>query len=254
MKRFTIRLLIALVTFFLGTTVAALWATSRHAPVKTYQNVANLNAPRLETDTDIRQSGYLKAIEITNHNQEYPVSARWLEDMSIDPVTVDLDIGESIEDQLIILHTYPGESWEFKVEQQFETSLTVMDEGPHIDLLDWKHYTSAWEEIRMIERNHFLTSTVGPSESSKFPQVTRREIFVAVKKAERKLYADYYETARTAGDPVDEKWSQRARQCQSTGEYPCAVSVSTIRLRIKVKEDGEWKIIKRMEFIVPMGC
>ncbi|HEX8652774.1 MAG TPA: hypothetical protein VF708_18300 [Pyrinomonadaceae bacterium] len=254
MQRFTIRLLIALLTFFLGTTAAALLATSRPALVKEYDHAADLNAPRLETDTDIRQSDYLKAIEIVGHNQEYPVTARRLEDMSRDPVTVDLDLAESIEDQLIILHTYPGESWEFKVEQQFETSLTVMDEGPHIDLLDWKHYTSAWKEIRMIERNKFLTSKIGESEPLKFPQVTKKEILVAVKEAERKLYADYYETAKIAGDPVDEKWSKLARQCKSSQDYPCTVSVSKIRLRIKVKDGDQWKTIKQMEFNVPMGC
>ena len=254
MKRFTIRLLIALLTFFLGTTAAALLATSRHTPIKEYNHVANLNAPRLKTDINIRQSDYLEAIEIVGHNQEYPVTAKRLEDMSIDPIPVDLDLGESIEDQLIILHTHPGESWEFKVEQQFETSLTVMDEGPHIDLRDWKHYTSAWEEIKMIERNKFLTSTIGESEPSKFPQVARKEIVVAVKEAERKLYADYYETARAAGDPVDEKWSKLARQCKSSLDYPCTVSISKIRFRIKVKDGDQWKTIKRMEFNVPMGC
>jgi hypothetical protein len=251
MQRFTARLLIALLTFFLGTTAAALLATSRPALVKEYNNAANLNAPRLETDADIRHSDYLKAIEIAGHNQEYPVTARWLEDMPGDPVTVDLDLAESIEDQLIILHTYPGESWEFKVEQQFETSLTIMDEGPHLDLLDWKHYTSAWKEIKMVERNKFLTSEINESESSKFPKVTSREIQRAVGGADKKLYADYTESA---DDPVGEKWANTARQCKSSLDYPCTVSVSKIRFRIMVKEGDRWKIIKRMEFNVPMGC
>ena len=252
MKHLTIRLLIAVFTLFLGVTAVTLWAASR--PVRRYHKVANLNAPRLETGINIRQSEYLKAIEIKSHNTEYPVTARRLEDLSTNPVSVDLDLGESIEDQIIILHTYPGESREFKVEQQFETSLTVMGEGPHFDLLDWKHHTSEWEEIKMIGRNEFLTNRIGESESSKFPNVTGKEISAAVKEAERKLYADYYEAAESGVDPVDEKWSRLARTCKSPQDYPCAVSVNKIRFQIKVKDGDQWKIIRRVEFNVPMGC
>lgn len=252
MKRLTIRLLLTLFILFLGVTATTLWAAGR--PVRRYHKVAALNAPRLDTGINIRPSDDLKAIEIISHNKEYPVTARRLEDLSTNPTSVNLDLGESIENQLIILHTYPGESREFKIEQRFETSLTVMDEGPHIDLLDWKHYTSRWEEIKMIGKNEFLTSQIGESESSKFPHVTGEEISTAVKEAERKLYADYYEAAQSSGEPVDEKWSKLARTCKSPQDYPCAVSVNKISFQIKVKDGDQWKIIKRVEFNIPMGC
>lgn len=232
MKHLMMRLLIALLTLFLGVTAATLWAAS--PSIRKYHQVVNLNAPGLDTGINIRESDYLKAIEIINHNREYPITARMIEDLSTNPVGVDLDLGESIEDQIIFLHTHPGESVEFRVEQQFETSVTIMDEGPHVDLVDWKHYTSAWEELKMIGRNEFLTSKISGSESSKFPHVTGKEISAAIKE--------------------DEKWSQLARTCKSAQDYPCAVSVNKIRFRIAVRDGDQWKIIKQVEFNVPMGC
>lgn len=261
MKHFIIRLLVAACAFFLGATAATLWAISRRAPTVKYNNVAPVNAQQARMDVEIqepaievRQPGYLKAIEIAQHNKEYPITARRLEDLSADPVAIDLDLGEGIEDQLIILRAYEGESREFKIEQQFETSMTVSGEGPHLDLLDWKHYTSEWEEIKMIERNVFLTSKISESESQKFPKVTWKELYNAVMKADRKLYADYYESAGTEDDPADSKWLKLVRQCKSPQDNPCAVSVSKIRFRIKAKEGERWKIIKRLEFNLPMGC
>ncbi len=87
---------------------------------------------------------YLEASEVLSADMEPPVSGRRLEDLFEDNVSVDLDLGEGIEDRILVLHPPAGETREFMTEQRFETSLTVSAEGPHLDLLDWKHHYSPW--------------------------------------------------------------------------------------------------------------
>jgi hypothetical protein len=178
---------------------------------------------------------YLYGIEISRYDEEYEIYPRTFENISKHPANVDLDLGESIENQYIFLRAANSEL-EFKVEQQFETSLTVSNEGPHLDLTDWKHYRSEWREIRKLERNKFLILKVSDKESTRFPDVTMQEV--------------RREIARSG----DTKWVGLAAQAKTVNDSPLSVGVSKISLRIKVKEDGQWKIIKRLNFTNPMGC
>ena len=118
----------------------------------------------------------------------------------------------------------------------FETSLTVSKEGPHLDLVNWKHYDSKWRELKKSGKNRFLTDSIGKAESSKFPGVSVMEIREAVLKAGGK------------------EWADDVRKAQSPHDDPCSVGVSKIRFRILVKESGQWKLINTLEFSVPMGC
>lgn len=179
--------------------------------------------------------GYLSAIEIARHDGTYPIARRTFSNLSEHPIYVDLDLGESIENQTILLRE-ASPDLEFKIEQQFETSLMVMDEGPHLDLTDWKHYRSEWREIRKLDDHKFLTLKLSEADSSKFPKVSMQEV--------------YREVARRG----DGKWARLARSARTVNDYPLGVGVNKISLRIKVREDNEWRVIKRLEFIIPMGC
>lgn len=179
--------------------------------------------------------GYLSAIEIARHDDTYPIAQRTFKNLSEHPIYVDLDLGESIENQIILLRG-ASPDLEFKIEQQFETSLTVMDEGPHLDLTDWKHYRSEWREIKKLDDNKFLALKLSEADSSRFPKVSMREI--------------YREVSRRG----DDKWAKLARSAKTVNDYPLGVGVSKISLRIKVREDKQWRVIKRLEFIIPMGC
>jgi len=37
---------------------------------------------------------------------------------------------------------------EIKLYQSFENSITIINEGPHCDLVKWKHYNSEWKELK----------------------------------------------------------------------------------------------------------
>lgn len=58
-----------------------------------------------------------------------------------------VDIGESIEGKKIRFRV--SNQFDLSVFQRHENSVTVMAEGPHCDLIDWKHYDSEWLALQL---------------------------------------------------------------------------------------------------------
>lgn len=160
---------------------------------------------------------------------------------SAEVVRVGLTLGEEIENQIIVLRPTPHVSAEFKVEQRFVTSMAIGDEGPHLDLTDWKHYRSPWKETERFAADKFRTLIFDEDPNTTFPAATKEEIYQAVRRAS----AEY---------PDENRWLELARECESPTDEPCYVGVSRIEFRIKVREGNGWRVVKRLEFDVPLGC
>jgi hypothetical protein len=178
----------------------------------------------------------LTAIEILSSDDETPIARREYKNLSSREVIDHLELEEKIENQTIVLHPVAGTNVELKVEQRFETSLTVMDEGPHLDLTGWKHYRSAWVDIKRLGENRFLTSRVDPSEYSRFPRTTPAEIRQAVLAAGGR------------------RWARLVRNVRNPNDYPAAVDVSRISLRVSVKDGSLWRPLVVVHIDLPMGC
>lgn len=151
---------------------------------------------------------------------------------------VDLDLGEEINGQPVWLSGADPLN-EYRLLERFRTSLTVMSEGAHMDLVDWKHHDSAWRVMRQTERNHFVARVISVREGRLFPKVSRREMERAV------------ETRARTG------WAEAAtlvRQCVGPNMYPCGVGVSSRYFRVQRKEEGEWINVGTVEVRIPMGC
>ena len=243
MKRKTIYFCVAVLTFITGAIFVSV-IVERQQPVVEVE-IHNLIEPLPALNpTDFvtpqknspQKSRYLEAIEIAQFDPEFVIDETSFQDLSDKPIDFDLDLGHTIENQIIALHPYPDDSREFKIEQQFETSMTVSEEGPHTDLIGWKHYTSDWKEIKRLEGNRFLTSKINESDQERFPKVTSKEIRNVILKAGGKSLADY------------------ARSCKTPRDYPCSVALSRISFRILAKENGKWNIIHKINVFVPMGC
>jgi hypothetical protein len=196
----------------------------------------------LTPSSSAQSARYLHAIEvfvvedIANGGQAEAVSPKRFTNFSRSRTVVDLELGESIEGQEIVLHPRPGASSDYRIEQQVETSLTVMDEGPHLDLREWKHNYSAWRRLESVGQNRFRVNHVSDAESYKFPKVSPAEIRAAV---------------RRAGGP---RWARLVRDVKGPHDYPSAVSVSKIKLRVSVREGGRWRVVNTLDFLIPMGC
>ncbi len=196
--------------------------------------------PRLSVKGEAAK--YLQEIEIRNIDGSVPDFDTTLE-VSVDGlIRVHLGLGNTTAKK-ITLKPASQSSLEFRVEQQYETSLTLMDEGPHMDLLDWKHHLSGWSELEKTGDLEFLSNAVA---SDEFPQVNQADIIEAVR-AETKRWS-------VQGFDQGDRWIDMAKQCQSSTTSPCGVSVSKIRIKIKVKDAGEWRDIQTIEIHVPMGC
>jgi hypothetical protein len=182
---------------------------------------------------------YLKGIEIRNADGDLPDSETTVVSVSPSLVLVNLGLGDAMAKAIMLYPAVPGTR--FKVEQRYETSLTVMDEGPHLDLLDWKHHVSEWEEVPSRDGVTFVSKEIVADE---FPSVTRAEIVQAVA-AELKKWGQNFD---------GERWIGLAETCSGPRAGACNVSVSKIMLRVRVMETGGWKDVQTIEIAVPMGC
>ncbi|GAB5533151.1 MAG: hypothetical protein Roseis3KO_49280 [Roseivirga sp.] len=122
--------------------------------------------------------------------------------------------------------------------QNYETSLTLMDEGPHIDLVNWKHHKSDWKRLE-LEDNHFSTLKYSRAQNAMFPDVTTDEILSAL---------------RDHLNVENNRWTELAKQCSSANSYPCGVSISSINLKIELTKVDGTTSLKHKIFEVPMGC
>ncbi|MCA6364874.1 MAG: hypothetical protein IM638_17720 [Bacteroidetes bacterium] len=126
---------------------------------------------------------------------------------------------------------------EISVEQCAQTSVSIMQEGPHCDLENWLHHTSSWQMLTANNSgSYFLKDSLGP-ETAMFPEVTADEI----KKA-----AKYY---------CGSDWNETINTITSVNEYPCIVGVNRLIVRISGEEKVSRKrVVKYLLFVFSMGC
>lgn len=158
-----------------------------------------------------------------------------LEKIHTDTVYLYPELGETIENQSIkIISSVLNE---VKIEQRFETSLTVNNEGPHCDLTNWKHHLSEWNEITKEDNNNFVTLSYTESDWKKFPNISMHEVKEAVKNI------------------CDEEWYELIKNAENIGEYPIEIGISKIFLKVSgISTKTYLPITKIIVVIVPMGC
>ncbi len=152
-----------------------------------------------------------------------------------DTVSVYVELGETIEKQIITIIS--DSLTDIKIEQRFETSVTIMHEGPHCDLTDWKHHYSVWKEIRKIDTCKFIADEYDEKMTEKFPVIE----IEALKEAVRKQCGD--------------DWAEHIKNIQSPTEYPSGVSISRHFLRITGRNKHTGQLITKLIVLeTPMGC
>ncbi|WP_375582541.1 hypothetical protein [Cyclobacterium xiamenense] len=151
-----------------------------------------------------------------------------------DTASLHLAFGETIEGQKLGVHMI--KKGKISIYQRFENSVTVMDEGPHCDLTEWKHYYSRWKKLK-IEDGFFLTDRYSVKDGEKFVKVDMNELREAV------------------GDQCGDDWAEHINDVKSPKDYPLGVSTSRIFLKAVFTEQdtGEEKT-RIISFKIPMGC
>lgn len=148
--------------------------------------------------------------------------------------TAYLELGDNLDGKLVKLTSSGKEK--LQVHIQYETSLTIMDEGPHLDLTDWKHCTTEWLQVMESSPNIFTLPRESEINLDCFPDVTPKMIKDAVLK-----YGG-------------ERWASLLNENVSINTYPLSTAVSTIRIRVQRLSGEKWVQDALISVSVPMGC
>lgn len=164
-----------------------------------------------------------------------PFDNKELKTVFTDKAEFTADLGETLESSVIIVTTEKYK--DIEIHQAVETSLTIMNEGPHCDLTNWKHYTSDWRKVKSLKSNTFQVTNYNNGESKQFPKVSIQEVMEAVQKQ------------------CGEEWAKHIKDIKSIYDYPCDIDISRYFLKIKAtdKVSGD-KIEKTIVVLIPMGC
>ena len=150
-----------------------------------------------------------------------------------DTVRIWVDLGDSPQGKRIrISSLYTN----IEILQRFENSLSITDEGAHCDLIQWRHYLSNWEPIK-INNNSFVTNIYTRNDTQRFLEITVEEL---------KKYVD---------ENCAQKFSRNIQDIKKFNQYPSIIGISKIFLKIKLENSktGEKKE-KIILFEIPMGC
>ena len=150
-----------------------------------------------------------------------------------DTTVVYVELGDSPENNLLKFDS--GEAEIVNVYQRYETSATIMDEGPHLDLMDWAHYTSDWAPLEESSDYSFKSIAYREEDASKFPKVDIEQLKVMVR------------------DIGGERWAELVKDVKTINDYPIGVGISKIEFKIEYL----LKDIKKTKYIVfemPLGC
>jgi len=175
-----------------------------------------------------------KDITVTIHSLS-PLKEGELEPAISDKFEFMADLGEEVESSVV---TVQAEKYkDIEIYQVIETSVTIMDEGPHCDLTNWKHFTSDWRKLKVLKPNSFQITSYSTEEGKKFPSVTMEEVIEA------------------AQQQCGESWAKHIKDTKSIYDYPCDVGVSRYMLKLVATDKVNGKKIERMIIVkVPMGC
>ena len=152
-----------------------------------------------------------------------------------DRAQVSVELGESPEGKKFYLKNHDYKKIE--VYQRFENSITIMNEGPHCDLTEWKHYDSPWQTLKLQEGgNSFMTTTYAPEDWQKFIPVDMTELKLAVK------------------NNCQEHWLDLLMNVKDVNDYPIGISMSRIFLKLILTDKNKVTSEKLIVFNIPMGC
>ena len=152
-----------------------------------------------------------------------------------DTVLINAELGEKFEGQVI---SYKSEILtDIIIEQCYQTSITIMNEGPHCDLTEWKHFYSDWKILEQSNNGQFISFSYTEKEQKKFPNISIEDLKKEVK------------------NQCGEDWFQLVDSIKTPNDYPSGVSISRYYLKITGKHKDTTSIVSKIIVIEnQMGC
>lgn len=251
MRRLIIHYTVAFVTFTVGVIIAVVFSSSS-TPVS-QQPTAQVEFFHIETKppvyVDPKPQESPPAKPNTNSDlsiaidsgasgpNSLPTKALYIKLVKHGPTVIDLDLAESIDNQEVKLNFKDNN--EYRLLQRYRTSMSVSAEGPHLDLVDWRHFDSQWTQLKAVGSKRFRTLATNQMHDSKFPPTTTEEI---VQEVRRRVGTTWPEVIDLAKD------------CDGPNDGACLVLISSIYLRIQKRVGVRWMDAGVVEIRIPMGC
>lgn len=162
----------------------------------------------------------------------------WNEDKRLSAIQNDTayiicELGESILGQKIKIES--SQLSDLKIEQAYETSISISYEGPHCDLIDWKHFRSDWLEVKSVSQDVYQVINYSDADKEKFPKINVEELKQHVK------------------DYCGEEWYELVKKTSKATEYPIGVGISRVFIRLTGNFNGR-QVIKLLILEEAMGC
>ncbi|WP_339657531.1 SH3 domain-containing protein [uncultured Maribacter sp.] len=189
-----------------------------------------LTSTRLSKRIEIKFSDFSLQMELEDWDEN-----GILKKVQNDTAKVYVELGETPEGKKIKIQQSKFKKVE--VFQRHENSITIMNEGPHCDLTEWKHYYSDWKKLDFdLTSNTFVSDSYERKDWEKFIEIDINEF----KKAVEEECGGY--------------WTELIKDIKTVNEYPSGVSISRIFFKILFTDENGSVIEKTIEFEIPMGC
>lgn len=101
-----------------------------------------------------------------------------------DTIEISPELGYGLDSQIVMVHLKPNIK-SVEVLESYKTVLSIMDEGPHLDLYHWKGYESSWTEIKPLKDKVFMMKFISEKEAARFPGFTKEELVEVAENAEK---------------------------------------------------------------------
>ncbi len=150
-------------------------------------------------------------------------------------ITASLELGDTLSGGTI--KVIATERVPYRISVQLETSMTISDEGPHLDLTDWKHCTTGWIVAEPLGDSIFALPSYDNVDTDCFPEVTHQDIREAVFQRGGERWLGVVE-----------------RASESDGFSPVSIELSTVRIKVEKQVNSRWEHVTLIDLAVPMGC
>ncbi len=239
-----IRCLVAVVTFSMGVSLAAVFTVpiphdSNQPAEQLYASYVEIKPREVKTaaaDTTVTQPADLY-IDVEVGDSPPSLRRESIKLTERGATVIDLNPAERIDSQKITLNFRDDNK--YRILQRYRTSMSLSVEGPHVDLLDWRHFDSPWISLKAVSSKRFRTLATKQMESTRFPATTNDEIVAEVRKRVGTDWPDALEFAK---------------RCAGPNRGSCFVAISSIYLRIQKRSRAGWNDVGLVEFSFPMGC
>jgi hypothetical protein len=213
-----------------GEQIEGQWVKMQSPSIKGYVFNGFLSSVKLEDPIELRHYGLTMRLKNLKTNDEF--KRHTLHDK--DTIRINVALGDSPEGKIITIHNKGYKH--ISIFQRFENSVTIMNEGPHCDLTEWKHYYSSWEPLQAISKTKFKTLGYSSAQRRQFMDIDINQLKTEV---ENKCGKD---------------WRSYVNDITTVNDFPADIGISRIFLKVLLTNENDEVTEKIIEFQIPMGC